>query len=83
MKPVMVDDALLLSAVRYALGRQTYIVGETVREVLAVWPSLSHVRRRQIRHEVYEALKQEGPLAVSPIDRAEWQRLLDWAASDE
>lgn len=83
MKTVMVTEAMLLSAVRYALGRQTYIVGETVREVLAVWPSLNPRMQGLIRHEVTEALKQEGPLAVSPIDRAEWQRLLDWAASDE
>lgn len=74
---IPMDRQILVSAVRYALGRQTYIVGWTVDEVLSVWPSLDTGTRTLIQRDVAQALDRPPPLGISEIDRPDWQRILE------
>ena len=76
------DEFLVVSAVRYARGRATYIVEETCEWVTAHWPELSDniraVIARDVRLEV-ELRRNEGAeqSALSRIDNPYWERLLD------
>ncbi len=79
---IPMDRQILVSAVRYALGRQTYIVSWTVHEVLRVWPSLDTGTRTLIQRDVAEAMRQPPPLHISDVDRPDWQRILE-APSDD
>lgn len=69
---VTVDEQMLVSAVRYALGRQTYIVGWTVEEVVRAWPQLTTALRGLIIRDVTDAAER-----FSDIDRPEWNRILE------
>ena len=76
------DEFLVVSAVRYARGRATYIVEETCEWVIDHWPELSDNTRaviaRDVRLEV-ELRRAEGDKqsALSRIDNPYWERLLD------
>lgn len=70
MNRVTVDEQMLVSAVRYALGRQTYIVGWTVNEVVDAWPDLSQGARELIIRDVIEAAPR-----ISDVDRQDWNRV--------
>lgn len=71
---IPLDRQMLISAVRYALGRQTYIVHWTVSEVLRVWPDLD-THTREIIHRDVGAAFCEG--RIYDIDRSEWQRITE------
>jgi len=71
---IPLDRQMLVSAVRYALGRQTYIVHWTVSEVLRVWPDLDAHTKEIIRRDVTAALT-EG--RIHDIDRPDWQRITE------
>lgn len=71
---VTVDDTMMVSAVRYALGRMSYIVGWTVDETIRVWSDLSPNSRTVIERDVRQA-KLDGVVGM-PIDGQEWDRLL-------
>ena len=75
MNRVTVDEQMLVSAVRYALGRQTYIVGWTVNEVVDAWPDLSQGARALIIRDVIEAAPR-----ISDVDRQDWNRVTTLAA---
>lgn len=77
------DEHLIVSAVRYARGRDTYIVGYTARWVIEHWEELSEKTRfilsRDVASEVHlrrvEGKKQN---ALDQVDQPEWERLLDF-----
>lgn len=77
------DEHLIVSAVRYARGSATYIVGMTVRWVIEHWeeltPKTRFVLSRDVAHEVYlrrvEGKKQN---ALARVDQPEWEKLLDF-----
>lgn len=75
MRRIPINEMLLISAVRYALGRRTYIVGVTVEEVLNSWPDLSDNTRSVILRDVRDA-HELGDDMGHPCDRAEWMRIL-------
>lgn len=75
MSTVTLNEQMLVSAVRYAIGRATYIVAMTVDEVLRVWPELSPGVQVLIRSEVNNELHR-GDVGMI-MDRVEWERLLD------
>lgn len=79
-RTVAVSEHFVISAVRYALGRSTYIVGVTVDEVLRVWPELSQNTRKVIARDVSSWLTYEK-LGAS-CDVADWLRLWDRAEAD-
>lgn len=76
---VTVPGWVVLSAVRYALGRKTYIVSETVDLVIQLWPELDEGTRSLIRRDVSGelAMWQRVPdFAPHDFDISEWKRLI-------
>lgn len=75
-------EFLVISAVRYARGRATYIVEQTCEWVVAHWEQLSDNTRaviaRDVRLEV-ELRRNEGEKqsALTRIDNPYWEELLD------
>lgn len=70
---------LLISAVRYALGRRTYIVSETCTWVRRYWPSIDANSREVIGRDVEEAIASSVPGSLGGgIDADEWRRLAAW-----
>lgn len=76
------EEFLVVSAVRYARGRATYIVEMTCEWVIAHWGQLSdHTRAviaRDVRLEV-ELRREQGAeqSALARIDNPAWEALLD------
>ena len=84
-KPIQItpdSEFLVVSAVRYARGRATYIVEMTCEWVIEHWAELSENTRaviaRDVRLEV-ELRRAEGAeqSALARIDNPAWERLLD------
>ncbi|TXH09310.1 MAG: hypothetical protein E6R04_08650 [Spirochaetes bacterium] len=73
---VTVDDTMMISAVRYALGRMSYIVSWTVDETIRVWDGMSKNSREVIERDVRRA-KADGVVGM-PIDGEQWDRLLNF-----
>lgn len=81
------EDFAAISAFRYALGRMTYIVGDTVNWLIESWPLLHEHARAIITRDLLEEIerddraREEGwewkPLGWD-FDRAEWLRLRDY-----
>ena len=77
------DDLMALAAVRYCLGRSSYIVGDCVDWMIAQWPNLSDSIKRTIARDVDEAFarddearskgREHKPLGWD-CDRREWER---------
>lgn len=65
-------EHMLISALRYALGRRTYIVGMTAEYIENELPKLSD-QCRAIMIEDIERQEQFG----DECDREDWMRLLD------
>jgi len=77
------DEHILLSAVRYSLGRHTYIVSDCARWVRERWPSLGQECRLLIRRDVTSEVDRPNALAarghaVADVDRLVWLNLLAW-----
>lgn len=70
MPNVAVSDHMIVSAVRYALGRSTYIVGWTVDEVIRIWEVLPATTQTLITRDVGDALSNEWP-PMMEMDRDE------------
>ncbi|MTD91135.1 hypothetical protein [Corynebacterium hiratae] len=79
--PIMLgprDEFLVIGAVRYARGRATYVVKETVDWVIRHWHQLSDNTRYVIARDVAEECdyRDNTPRSVlSEIDDPDWQRL--------
>ncbi len=72
------EHFIAVSAVRYALGRQTYIVEETVTWLISMWPVLCDRARKIIEAYVERAFVQYidlGTLSLgADIDVAQWKK---------
>ncbi|OFP21977.1 hypothetical protein HMPREF2996_02445 [Corynebacterium sp. HMSC066C02] len=74
------DEFLVIGAVRYARGRATYVVQETVDWVIKHWDDLSDNTRYVITRDVAEECdyRDNTPRSVlSEIDDPDWNRLLN------
>lgn len=72
------DEFLVIGAVRYARGRATYVVKETVDWVIRHWDELTDNTRYVIARDVAEECdyRESTPRSVlSEIDDPDWQRL--------
>ena len=77
--PVTLDEQMLVSAVRYALGRKTHLVWATCDQVRAAWPNLSRTARAVIIRDVTEALNDAlttGTLVGMEVDHRAWGQLV-------
>lgn len=79
MSAVHVDEQMLVSAVRYALGRSTYIVAVSTAQVKQEWWAMTDNARRTIQHDVKHALAP-GTLLGFQCDHDEWVELDAWIA---
>ena len=80
MTRVLVADSMMVSAVRYALGRATYIVGVTCEEVREVWQFMNPNTRNVIERDLREYLRllPEPRSALVAMDDEQWRRLMEW-----
>lgn len=67
---------LLIGAVRYALGRRTYVVSTTCRIARAALRELDDGSRGVIARDIREALARGR--CGDEIDDRDWRNLLDW-----
>lgn len=73
-KYLLMDELMLTSAVRYALGRSTYIVSATTDQVKKVWSELSENSKAVILRDVKEAVDSPGTVGMQ-MDHQEWVNL--------
>ena len=66
-------ERILISALRYALGRKTYIVETTVNYIIAEMPRLSKDCKRVMILDIEKPLGGYG----NECDRQDWMRLLE------
>lgn len=69
------QDVLLFCAFRYALGRQTYVVGTIADIIKANWDHMPQSRRDMFRKEIEEAI-EKGHAGSVNIDVPEWLSIL-------
>ena len=65
-------EHIIISAVRYALSRRTYIVGTTVDYVIDILPELSKNCKEIIIRDIEQPLGGYG----DECDKVEWMHLL-------
>lgn len=53
------DDLMATAAVRYCLGRMTYIVGDCADWLIEHWPNISSNARAVIQRDVEERFEQD------------------------
>jgi len=71
----IVNEDVLLSAFRYALGRQTYIVNSIVKNILNNWNDISDKLKNLMKREIQEAIDTNE--AGMDCDVKEWRKILD------
>lgn len=75
---------LTVCAVRYALGRRTYIVSDVCSAVRETWPQLEAQDRAVIRRDVNRAIDEHhhdfGRSLGDACDVDAWQALAGWIA---
>jgi len=69
------QDILLFCAFRYALGRQTYVVGAICDILKANWGHMPQSRRDMFKKEIEEAVSK-GWAGSELIDVPEWKSIL-------
>lgn len=76
------NDLMAVCAVRYCLGRMTYIVGECQEWLYDVWPNLSDKAKYIIKRDVDEAFVRDDEDRIDgreykalghDCDRASWE----------
>ncbi len=75
------QDILLFCAFRYALGRQTYVVGTIADIIKANWDHMPQSRRNLFRKEIEEAIEQECAGSIN-VDVPEWLSILHMIDGD-
>lgn len=76
---------MTVAAVRYCLGRMTYIVGDCADWLIEQWPNIAPRAQAVIRRDVEEEFgrddraRADGQLSWKPLgddcDRREWERV--------
>jgi hypothetical protein len=88
MKQYWCSSSMILAAVRYCLGRTSYIVCECADQIVELWPSLDGDTRRLIERDIETEFRRDDtsraerllhpplhhPLGMD-MDRREWERV--------
>lgn len=69
-------ETILLCAVRYAIGRQTYIPSLVIDYITPLLPYLSEDALKLIADEIIERYTYEGALGDEKIDKPYWIKFL-------
>lgn len=72
---IKVEPWVISSAVRYALGRRSYVVSETAQTVMNVWEALPETTRAVIVRDVKDEIAHPGGM---DMDTQTWLDLLAW-----
>ena len=79
-KSVPIDEdfgTILICAVRYALGRQSYMPGLVQGYIRPMLPYLDKRTLLVIRRDIEKAAMRPGGLGDEDIDRSAWMRFLE------
>ena len=78
------DQIMVLAAVRYCMGRRTYIVGDCAEWLIAQWPNFNEHTRAIIQRDLEEEFDRDDkarleqdtclPLGMD-MDRREWEKV--------
>ena len=77
-------ELMAIAAVRYCIGRQSYIVGDCVDWLIEGWPALQESTRNIIQRDIDRAFDSDDQNRIDgleykalgmDIDRAEWERV--------
>ena len=69
-------ETILLCAVRYAIGRQTYMPSLVIDYITPLLPYLTYNTLRLIANEITEYEGHEGGLGDEKIDKPYWEQFL-------
>ena len=69
-------ETILLCAVRYAIGRRTYIPSRVIDYITPLLPHLSEDVLKLIVNEIVQHYTYEGALGDEKIDRLYWEQFL-------
>ena len=69
-------ETILLCAVRYAIGRRTYIPSRVIDYITPLLPYLSEDVLKLIANEIIERYTYEGALGDEMIDKPYWEQFL-------
>lgn len=69
-------ETVLLCAVRYAIGRKSYMPSMVIDYITPLLPYLSDNTLRLIADEIIEYRSYEGGLGDEKIDRPYWEQFL-------
>ena len=69
-------ETILLCAVRYAIGRRTYIPSLVIDYITPLLPYLSEDVLKLIADEIIEHYTYEGALGDEKIDKPYWEQFL-------
>lgn len=77
-------NLMVIAAVRYCLGRMTYIVGDCADWLISIWPTLDEKTRAIVQRDIESEIKiddenraegREHCRLGMDCDRAEWERV--------
>ena len=75
---------MAIAAVRYCIGRQSYIVGDCADWLIEAWPNLQESTRKIIQRDIDGAFDSDDKNRIDGLeykalgmdcDRAEWERV--------
>ena len=69
-------ETILLCAVRYAIGRRTYIPSRVIDYITPLLPYLSEDVLKLIANEIIGCYTYEGALGDEKIDKPYWEQFL-------
>ena len=69
-------ESILICAVRYAIGRRTYIPSLVIDYITPLLPYLSDNTLRLMANEITEYESYEGGLGDEKIDKPYWEQFL-------
>lgn len=78
---IPLPEWVLISALRYAMGRHTYIVSDTDYLIRRVWGSLSDETKNILHRDLGEFLDREARLEqrnYTQLDLDVWKNLYNW-----
>lgn len=78
------DNLMIIAAVRYCLGRMTYIVSDCAEWLVSIWPVLDDKTKAIVRRDIDEAFARDDADREAgrdykalghDCDRAQWERV--------
>lgn len=75
---VSLNEDFVLYAVKYAVGRMTYVVSWIVEELERIWHKLSQETKTSIFNYIKEAAERSETSLGMDCDKKQWMKVLSW-----